>query len=859
MGLRSVHEKQEKVMAEKRQVVLIVDDEQVNREILRHVLCEDFDILEAENGKIALDMLKDHAQEISMIILDLIMPVMDGIGFLEMYHANPQWENIPVLVATAHNDSEIGRKCFELGAWDFIGKPYNLPLLKLRISSAYARTQLGLMKSLQEAYDQLVYSNQHDPLTGLPNRQKFMKDCRDMFAQHPDEKFVMVRFDVENFRLINSMFSMESGNAFLRYVSFLLNELGSKREQFCYAHFHADVFVVCCECKHEDEVINHIDRVKLLLQQYPIDFNIRPIFGIYMITDVRNADPDDIYDKVSLASRQCKRNHLYEKNYEFYMEPLREQLCKIQEYTNAFSRALDEEQFKVYLQPKFELVSNTIAGSEALVRWINDNGEMISPSEFIPAFEQNGFILKLDYYMWEHVCMLLQKWIGEGKTPKPISVNVSRMDVYNSELVNQIIALVERYRIPSELFQLELTETAYAENQELIIDMMRRLQERGFTVLMDDFGSGYSSLNVLKDLPIDILKIDLKFLDKSKDQGKARFILDSIIRMSRGMSIPVIAEGVEDEQQARFLRSIGCEYAQGFFFARPMPVEEFEKIAFPEEQERRKATETRGETLRGEDSSWRVLSLKFNRYFAENPVAMALYAYDGKVSCRQSNRAMEALFGVDGGVLAMTEDPMNIVSSISQGDVGDLFSKLSPMNPIAQCEVLCNLPGGRDIWFSLQMMFISQIGSQKAILGMVSDITPLKMVLERMGEFRSEVNVTIRKNGVVLVIEPDRGISARLRNILGAKYVVFDVASGGSGLRFISESFEPVDAIILDGKAPGIGGAEFLSHVKKTSLFSGIPVVLIDGKGTEEADGYIYAPFRSEEVLSVLNSVLKKS
>ena len=845
-------------MARERQTVLIVDDEEVNREILRHVLSESFDVLDAENGKVALEVLKAHAEDISMIILDLVMPVMDGLGFLEVYHKMPEWENIPVLVATAQNDSDVGRRCFDLGAWDFISKPYDLPILKLRISSAYARSQLGLMKSLEEANKRLEYTNQHDLLTGLPNRQKFMADCRKMFAEHPDDRFVMIRFDVENFRLINLMFSMESGNTFLKYVANQLVEFGKSRELFCCAHFHADIFVACGKCAREGLVIAAIELFKRKLKSYSIDFNIRPIFGIYMINDARIADPDDIYDKVSLASRQCKRNHLYDKNYEFYVEPLREKLKKIQEYVNIFPRALEEGQFKVYLQPKYELVSNTISGSEALVRWINDQGEMISPGEFIPAFEQNGFILKLDYVMWEQVCKLLSHWLKEGKRPKPISVNISRMDVYNPELVSQIIELVDRYQVPPELFQLELTESAYAENQELIIRTMGRLQEHGFTILMDDFGSGYSSLNVLKDLPIDILKIDLKFLEKSSDPGKARFILDSIIRMSRGMSVPVIAEGVEDERQARFLRSIGCEYAQGYFFARPMPVAEFEKLAFPS-QEQENSTRQRMVSSLGEDSTWRVLSSKFQRYFASCNSAMALYTYDGEQLCfLQSNRVLDELFGVKGVQMAFTEDPMSIISSISQADVEDVLSKLSPTNPLAQCEILCNLPEGKDIWLTLQLMFISQIGNQKVLLGMADDITNRKIVLEQMGEFRTETNVTIRKNGVILLIEPDRSVVGRVRNALSANYVVFDVASGGSGLRFLSESFEPVDAILLDCGAPGISCSAFVLHIRSSSV-SRIPVIVINGAGVPGADGYLDSSFSPEALLTLLKKVIPQN
>lgn len=215
---------------------------------------------------------------------------------------------------------------------------------------------------------------------------------------------------------------------------------------------------------------------------------------------------------------------------------------------------------------------------------------MISPGEFIPIFERNGFITKLDYYVWEKTCKLLAGWIAEGKKPSPVSVNISRVSLYNPRLVEAICGLTDRYHIPRELLELELTESAYTTNPKAIKETMERLQKEGFSILMDDFGSGYSSLNVLKDIAVDVLKIDMKFLSDTDQEGRSQNILASVVRMAKWLNLPVIAEGVERREQVDFLHSVGCEYVQGFYFARPMPVSDYEKLVSEKRTNCRRST-----------------------------------------------------------------------------------------------------------------------------------------------------------------------------------------------------------------------------------------------------------------------------
>ena len=248
------------------------------------------------------------------------------------------------------------------------------------------------------------------------------------------------------------------------------------------------------------------------------------------------------------------------------------------------NHALNSSQFIPYLQPKYDLKTNKATGAEALVRWAHPQKGLVSPGIFIPIFERNGFISKLDFYMWESVCKILRNWIDSGKKVVPVSVNISRTNLYNPELVDIICNLVKKYDIPPELLNLELTETSYMDNPALMMETVQRLRDKNFIVLMDDFGSGYSSLNTLKDITVDVLKIDMKFLQETVHQERSRKILECVINLAKKLNVPVVAEGAETEDQVNFLRDMGCEFVQGFYFSKPIPLKEFEQLIEEEQQ-----------------------------------------------------------------------------------------------------------------------------------------------------------------------------------------------------------------------------------------------------------------------------------
>ena len=420
--------------------------------------------------------------------------------------------------------------------------------------------------------NELKYLSEYDDLTSIYNKQSFYDKTHDLLMNNFDTQYVIGRIDIEKFKIVNDVFGTGEGDQLLKYIArkikYYVQDFGT------YGRLDADIFAICFPWSFNN-VERFVDYMQKEIKQYPLDFEVIPCFGFYVV-DVVTLPVDIMCDRANLALRTIKGN--YVKRYAVYDDTLRRSLIEEQSIVSQMNNALVAKQFKIYLQPKCKIDTGNIVGAEALVRWQHPMKGLIPPNKFIPIFEKNGFILKLDAYVWECACELLRKWLDEGREVMPISVNVSRINLYNPKLCDILIGLIEKYQLQPELLQLELTESAYTENQKLLVSIMERLRTYGFKILMDDFGSGYSSLNVLKDLPVDILKIDLKFLSGIDKFGRGGNILASVIRMARWLSLPVIAEGVETREQADFLISIACNVAQGYYFSRPITVEEYERL-----------------------------------------------------------------------------------------------------------------------------------------------------------------------------------------------------------------------------------------------------------------------------------------
>lgn len=430
---------------------------------------------------------------------------------------------------------------------------------------------------LQEASDALMYQVSYDSLTGLFNQSTFCQRVQELLDANLDESFELMALDITRFKIINDLFGEDTGDSILRYLADFFKETHLAKSVF--GRLHSDIFLLFYPAEKNNRE-RFIKTLKVLASSFTLGYRVTVRFGVYAVGDQRRPESrlpvTTMIDRAVLALSKAKRSGLLDCAE--YNETMRHKILTEQSVVNEMNDALANRDFVIYLQPKYDASTERIVGAEALVRWLHPKQGMIPPGDFIPIFEHNGFIFQLDQYIWEETCRLLRRWLDEGKNPPPISVNVSRVDFYSPQLVAILSTLVKKYSLPPSLLELELTESAYTENPQQIIAVTKKLQNVGFKILMDDFGSGYSSLNMLKDLPVDILKIDLKFLAQEGTTGRGGNILNSIVRMAKWMHMPVIVEGVETRDQANFLRAIGCEYIQGYYFSKPMPVADYEEL-----------------------------------------------------------------------------------------------------------------------------------------------------------------------------------------------------------------------------------------------------------------------------------------
>lgn len=528
--------------------LLFIKDERIQDEELEQILSEKFNLIKEEN----------FLQNIENLIAIIFV-----ISFESEKNKAAHWietgKRYGLHTVLALQDSNILPTILTLDAIDLIMKPYIPILIQKRMENIQIHT----------LFRQYV---EYDNLTGLYNRDTFYQKTKNLISLHENVSYTIMCIDIERFKVINDLYGTQEGDKLLQYLGTYLQQLVIQLHGTA-GHIVSDIFAICIPYNENQKNIITNDIIKQL-KEYPLNMEIVPAIGFYYI-DEPSIPISRMCDRAILALNTVKNNYL--SYFAEYDQTLRNSLIAEQDILNDMEYALETKEFKVYLQPKCDMRTGKIVGAEALVRWEHKKKGMIRPNNFIPIFEQNGFILKLDTYIWEEVCILLHTWKVEKKQMIPISVNVSRMNLYNSNLCNLLVGLVKKYEIEPWLLELEITESAYTNNLNQLLNVINDLRDKGFVVLMDDFGSGYSSLNMLKDIDVDILKIDMKFL-KDNDDTKQRGgnILEAVVRMAKWLNLRIIAEGVETKEQVDFLLSIGCSYAQGYYFYKPISILEFE-------------------------------------------------------------------------------------------------------------------------------------------------------------------------------------------------------------------------------------------------------------------------------------------
>ncbi|MDO4506737.1 MAG: bifunctional diguanylate cyclase/phosphodiesterase [Spirochaetales bacterium] len=422
--------------------------------------------------------------------------------------------------------------------------------------------------------DQLNKSkHEKDKLTGLLTKQSFQQAAKDFLSGEHDG-VCLIAMDIEHFRFFNKWYSRWQGDRLIKGVAYILHEMDRLFDTVSGYGGGDDFFIIMD--KHESVMEYLIKNVSALVSSFDGIEGFRMVFGGYEIRD-KNEDILDALDYATTATGNalnkaeteiCWYNSQMVKDLEYDLQIITE-----------IEKGLEEEEFTFFLQPKCSILDNKIVGAEALVRWNNKIRGFISPGEFIPTLEKNGKVMKVDVYIWEQVCKTIRKWMNEGKKPVPISVNVSRIDIFSVDVPTVFSNLINIYNIDPKYLEIEVTESAFMDDTRILKSVIQRLREKGFTILIDDFGSGYSSLNMLKDVQADILKMDMKFFDlNSSNYEKGVSIIKSVVDLSKNMKLPIIAEGVETSEQITLLKSMGLNYVQGFYYYKPIPINEYESL-----------------------------------------------------------------------------------------------------------------------------------------------------------------------------------------------------------------------------------------------------------------------------------------
>ncbi|MBR1442191.1 MAG: EAL domain-containing protein, partial [Firmicutes bacterium] len=380
----------------------------------------------------------------------------------------------------------------------------------------------------------------------------------------PERDMDMIYLDVNHFHLINELYGRQFGKNVLKAIGEVIKEISEENDGIG-CRSYADCFYIYC--RHREEHTDILDRFRSRLAQMPNDVKIEIRMGVYSQVD-KDSDMEICADRAKAACDTLRND--YTRFIAYYDEKL----------INNVHDAIKQRQFVVYYQPKYCIQGDEpkLKSAEALIRWIHPEYGMISPGDFIPLFEDNGLIQLLDSYVWSEVAKQIKTWKDKFGVSVPVSVNISRMDMYDPELENKLISNIENNGLDTSEYMLEITESAYADNAAQLTDIINRLRDKGFMIEMDDFGAGYSSLNMITEIPIDVLKIDMKFIRNMNKDEKNKKIVQLILDIAKFINAKTVAEGVEDEKQYKELKELGCDVIQGYYFSKPVPPDEFEKF-----------------------------------------------------------------------------------------------------------------------------------------------------------------------------------------------------------------------------------------------------------------------------------------
>lgn len=533
--------------------VLIVDDAPINRELLAYILQDRYQVFQAENGKQAIEMIESQERIYRLVLLDIQMPVLDGFGFLDYMKKKDLLRNLPVIVISGDSSDASILHAYKLGAVDFFSKPFSPEIVLNRVHNILS----------------LYEHDYKDDLTGGYNRTGFIRMAENvLYNAKKKSDYALMFFDIKNFKATNELFGIGGGDNILRDF---YRRIGKIWNPSVSARLDTDHFVCLLPQSHINMDTLSQD-LKLNVQLGGRAMKLYGYCGIYHVED-DDVSVTSMIDRAKLAEESILSDHM--QPYVVFDDSMRRKYVNQMELMGEYESAIANDEFKVYYQPVVEASSGNLISAEALVRWIHPQRGMVSPADFIPALENGGHISKLDWFIANRVAELSRERHQAGEPVVPVSVNLSWMDFYDEDMMQGLVELLGSDRVRVGDIRLEITETSYAaleSDREGILDQLRKL---GSPILLDDFGSGFSSFGMLKRYNFDILKLDMTFTRQIETSPKTCTIINGIIQMVHHLGIKVIAEGAETEAQVKFLRDNGCDYIQGYYFSKPLPEEDF--------------------------------------------------------------------------------------------------------------------------------------------------------------------------------------------------------------------------------------------------------------------------------------------
>ena len=533
--------------------VLIVDDAPINRELLAYILQDRYQVFQAENGKQAIEMIESRERIYRLVLLDIQMPVLDGFGFLDYMKKKDLLRNLPVIVISGDSSDASILYAYKLGAVDFFSKPFSPEIVLNRVHNILS----------------LYEHDYKDDLTGGYNRTGFIRMAENvLYNAKKKSDYALMFFDIKNFKATNELFGIDGGDNILRDFYWRIGKIWNPSVS---ARLDTDHFVCLLPQSHINMDTLSQD-LKLNVQLGGRAMKLYGYCGIYHVED-DDVSVTSMIDRAKLAEESILSDHM--QPYVVFDDSMRRKYVNQMELMGEYESAIANDEFKVYYQPVVEASSGNLISAEALVRWIHPQRGMVSPADFIPALENGGHISKLDWFITNRVAELSRERHQAGEPVVPVSVNLSWMDFYDEDMMQGLVELLGSDRVRVGDIRLEITETSYAaleSDREGILDQLRKL---GSPILLDDFGSGFSSFGMLKRYNFDILKLDMTFTRQIETSPKTCTIITGIIQMVHHLGIKVIAEGAETEAQVKFLRDNGCDYIQGYYFSKPLPEEDF--------------------------------------------------------------------------------------------------------------------------------------------------------------------------------------------------------------------------------------------------------------------------------------------